>query len=113
MFVGFLLLSGVLLYKGEFNETLFEMTTSDLLWLLFLGIVCTSVAFLVTIEVVKKLGTFTVSLSINLEPIYTIILAIVLLHEHTLLSKEFYIGAAIIVAVVLGNTLLNRPKTMQ
>lgn len=113
MFVGFLLLSGVLLYKGEFDETLFEMTTSDLLWLLFLGIICTSVAFLITIEVVKKLGTFTVSLSINLEPIYTILLAIVLLHEHTLLSKEFYIGATIIVLVVLGNTVLNRPKKMQ
>ena len=100
-------------YNGEFDVTLFEMITSDLLWLLFLGIICTSVAFLITIEVVKKLCTLTVSLSINLEPIYTILLAIVLLHEHTLLSKEFYIGATIIVLVVLGNTVLNRPKKMQ
>ena len=55
------------------------MTWSDLLWLIFLGVLCTSFAFLATIEVVKKLGAFTVSLSINLEPVYTIILAVSIL----------------------------------
>jgi drug/metabolite transporter (DMT)-like permease len=82
------------------------MTWSDFALLLFLGILCTSVAFLLCIELIKKLGTFTVSLSINLEPIYTMILAIFILHEHELLSKQFYIGSVIIILVVIANPIL-------
>ena len=84
------------------------MTFSDALWLLFLGIVCTCVSFIVTIEVMKKLGAFTVSLSINLEPVYTIILAVIILNEHTLLGYKFYIGATVILLVLLANGLLKR-----
>ena len=101
-----LFLSVVLLFQGRLNSELFQMTLSDLLWLLFLGVLCTSFAFLATIEVVKKLGAFTVSLSINLEPVYTIILAVIILKEHKLLNINFYIGSAVIVFIVLLNALL-------
>ncbi len=106
MFMGLLVLTGVLIYNGRFNAELFVMTWSDFAWLLFLGILCTSVAFLLCIELIKKLGTFTVSLSINLEPIYTMILAIFILHEHELLSKQFYIGSVVIILVVIANPIL-------
>jgi drug/metabolite transporter (DMT)-like permease len=56
-----------------------------------------------TIEIVKKLGAFTVSLSINLEPVYTIILAIFILKEHKLLNVNFYIGSMVIILVVIAN----------
>jgi drug/metabolite transporter (DMT)-like permease len=82
------------------------MTSSDLGWLLFLGILCTSFAFLVTIDIVKRLGAFTVSLSINLEPVYTILLAIVILNEHKLLNINFYIGSVIIIFVVVLNGII-------
>ena len=85
------------------NLELFQMTASDFYWLLFLGVLCTSFAFLATVNIVKQLGAFSVSLSINLEPIYTIILAIVLLKEHKLLQTSFYWGAAMILMVVLAN----------
>lgn len=101
-----ILLSVVLLFQGRFTPELFVMTWSDFFWLLFLGVLCTSFAFLATIEVVKKLGAFTVSLSINLEPVYTIILAVVILKEHKLLNMNFYIGAALIVFIVLFNAIL-------
>ena len=82
------------------------MTGSDLAWLLFLGIVCTSFAFLVMIEIVKRLGAFTASLSINLEPVYTILLAIVILNEHKLLNMNFYIGSIVIILVVVLNGII-------
>jgi drug/metabolite transporter (DMT)-like permease len=100
---GFIALSLYFVSQGKLDGRVLEMQASDLYWLLFLGILCTSFAFLMTIEIVKKLGAFTVSLSINLEPIYTIILAIFILHEHKLLTSSFYIGAALIIAVVLSN----------
>lgn len=108
MGIGFLFLTGVLFFQGKLDASIFEMTFSDALWLLFLGIVCTCVSFIVTIEVMKKLGAFTVSLSINLEPVYTIILAVIILNEHTLLGYKFYIGATVILLVLLANGLLKR-----
>lgn len=100
---GFIALSIFFMSQGKWSLDLFEMTTSDFYWLLFLGILCTSFAFLATIDIVKRLGAFSVSLSINLEPIYTILLAIVLLKEHKLLQTSFYWGAAMILMVVLAN----------
>jgi drug/metabolite transporter (DMT)-like permease len=100
---GFIALSAYFVFQGKMSLDLFQMTQTDFYWLLFLGILCTSFAFLATIEIVKRLGAFSVSLSINLEPIYTIILAIVLLQEHKLLQTSFYWGAAMILSVVLAN----------
>jgi len=114
MGTGFVFLSLILLFQGRLTSDLFIMTTSDFLWLLFLGILCTSFAFLVTIEIVKVLGTFTVSLSINLEPIYTILLAIFILQEHTLLNSRFYTGATLIILVVLANAWIkNRQRRLK
>ena len=96
----------VLIFQGDFTAELFQMTMSDFLWLLFLGIMCTSFAFLATIEVVKRLGAFTVSLSINLEPVYTILLAIAILNEDEMLGSHFYIGSAVIVVVVIANAII-------
>jgi drug/metabolite transporter (DMT)-like permease len=103
MIIGFVVLSIALAVRGELNQEDLSMTWSDFWWLLFLGIVCTSFAFIATIEVMKKLGAFTVSLSINLEPVYTILLAIPILNEHELLNTNFYIGAALIILVVVAN----------
>jgi drug/metabolite transporter (DMT)-like permease len=103
---GFIAMSGFFFIEGKLDLSLFKMTANDFYWLLFLGILCTSFAFLATVDIVKKLGAFTVSLSINLEPIYTIILAIFLLKEHKLLNSSFYWGASLIILVVLANGLI-------
>lgn len=108
MVVGGVFLTVLLIAQGEMNAELFILTTSDVLWLLFLGLLCTSFAFLVTVELVKRLGAFTVSLSINMEPVYTILLAIVILDENEIVGTQFYIGAGIIVAVVLANAFIKR-----
>jgi len=55
------------------------------------------------VDLVKRLGAFTVSLSINMEPVYTIVLAIVILGENQLLNYKFYVGTIIIVLVVVAN----------
>jgi drug/metabolite transporter (DMT)-like permease len=106
MIAAFVLVSFVLLGLGKLNASDLSLSLNDFYWLLFLGVICTSFAFLATIIIVRKLGAFTVSLNINLEPIYTILLAIVLLNEHKSLSTNFYLGAAIIVLVLLLNGLI-------
>lgn len=105
MIIGFVVLTFALLFRGELTMKDLTMTWSDFWWLLFLGIVCTSFAFIATIEVMKRLGAFTVSLSINLEPVYTILLAIPILNEDELLNGNFYEGSAMIILVVVANGL--------
>jgi drug/metabolite transporter (DMT)-like permease len=105
MGIGLVFLTVVLCCRGMVNEHMFSMRWEDFAWLLFLGILCTSFAFLATIEVMKKLGAFTVSLSINLEPVYTILLAIPILHENEMLNGNFYAGSAMIILVVVANAI--------
>jgi drug/metabolite transporter (DMT)-like permease len=102
----------ILLYDGIQLEK-FNMDISDALWLIFLGVLCTALAFLLTIEVVKKLGAFTVTLSINMEPVYTIFLAIFMLNENKVLNNQFYYGAVFIVGIVLLNALIKAKFSSQ
>ena len=111
MISAFVFLTLILLFQGRINQGLFALTSDDFWWLMFLGILCTSFAFLATIEIMKKLGAFTVSLNINLEPVYTIVLAIFILKEYELLNAKFYIGAAVIVLVVIANGFLKSFST--
>jgi len=108
--MGFIGLSIFLLATNKLDMSMFMMSMSDILWLLFLAVVCTSFAFLVTIDIVKRLGAFTVSLSINLEPVYTIILAIFILNEHELLDSNFYIGSILIILVVVANGIIKNQQ---
>jgi len=110
MLSALVVVSLLLIFQGKMNSALFHISLSDFLWLLFLGIFCTSLAFLLVVQIVKMLGSFTVSLSINLEPVYTIILAIIILHENNSLGLNFYLGAGIIFAVVVTNAILKAPR---
>ena len=114
--MGFLGLTIYLGFTNNLDASMFVMTMSDVYWLLFLAIVCTSFAFLVTIDIVKRLGAFTVSLSINLEPVYTIILAIFILKEHEQLGTNFYTGSLLIILVVIANGIIKsqqKKKTLR
>lgn len=106
MFSATIIMTIILAFFGDLTLQKLQISNSDFLLLLFLGVVCTSIAFLVTVEITRFLGAFTVTLSINMEPIYTLILAALLLQEYQELSLTFYFGAAIIVAAVFGNALL-------
>jgi len=103
-------ISIVLLAQGRIDASVFKMAVSDFWWLLFLGILCTSFAFLAMVNIMKVLGAFSVSLSINLEPIYTLVLAIFILNENEVLGFNFYLGSAVILLVVLANTIVKSIK---
>ena len=83
----------------------------DWAYILILGIICTAIAFLLGIEVMKELSPFTVSISINLEPIYAILLALWFFGDSEIMSKEFYFGAAIILATIIGNAYLKAKES--
>ena len=72
------------------------------IYLIILALVCTTLAYALSLRVLRHLSAFASNLVINLEPIYGIILAIVILKEHKELNFEFFIGAAVILASIIS-----------
>lgn len=100
-----------LLFNGSFTQEFFRISMQDFMWLLVLGSICTAYAFLASVKVMKYLTPYTVMLTINLEPIYGIILGILVFSESEKMSTDFYIGAAIIlVTVILNGVIKNYNK---
>jgi drug/metabolite transporter (DMT)-like permease len=79
---------------------------SDLVWLVILAFACTLLPFALSLIALRHLSAYASSLAVNLEPVYAIILAAVLLGEQQELSPSFYLGAIMIIAVVLAYPLL-------
>ncbi|MEO6487868.1 MAG: DMT family transporter [Thermoanaerobaculia bacterium] len=80
----------------------------DALYLLVLAIGCTIVPFTLALVALRKLTAFAAQLAVNLEPVYAIVLAMLLLGEHRELGPRFYAGVAIILALVLLYPLVIR-----
>lgn len=73
----------------------------DLLWLAILAIACTLVPFTLINIALRKISAFSMQLAVNLEPVYTILLAAIILGEGADLSWTFYAGVALILGAVL------------
>ncbi len=80
----------------------------DLLWLLVLSQVCTVGAYVGYLDVLERMSVFTINVVYNLEPVYGIVLAALILGDTERMSGGFYLGAGIIVAVVMGLPWLRR-----
>ncbi|MDD4822225.1 MAG: EamA family transporter [Bacteroidales bacterium] len=76
----------------------------DFLYLLILAVICTIGLQILQIQALKSISAFTVNLSYNLEPIYSIILAIMFFGEAKELNYAFYIGLSMIFLSVLLQT---------
>lgn len=74
---------------------------SDFAYLVLLALFCTVLLYLLLTQALKEISAFTVNLSFNLEPVYTIALAIFFYKENRELSMPFYIGLALIVLSVV------------
>ncbi|WP_442794737.1 DMT family transporter [Pelobium manganitolerans] len=73
---------------------------SDIIYLLILGTICTSVAYVAGVSVMKELSAFKVALVTNLEPIYAIILALIIFGKDEKMTSGFYLGATIILSTI-------------
>ena len=108
VFGGVLFLSLYLLFTGGFTAEFFNVSATDWIWLFALGSFCTAYAFIASVEVMKFLSPYTVMLTINLEPVYGIILALIVFNEKEKMSWTFYIGVAIIITTVILNGVLKK-----
>jgi drug/metabolite transporter (DMT)-like permease len=78
--------------------------------LLTLALACTLLPFALSFVALRHMSAFSAQLAVNIEPVYAIVLAIVLLGEQRELTPQFYAGVAIILLVVLAHPWFARPR---
>jgi len=93
-----------------FNLEFFSLSSSDWIYLLILASVCTAYAFIAAVAVMRHLSPYTIMLTINLEPVYGIVLAFLVFGSKEQMNPQFYYGAALILATVILNGYLKTKK---
>ena len=101
MLGGVFVLSAYMLYNDSFTISSMSLTVNDFVYLLILGGICTAFAFVISVEVMKYLSPFSVIMAVNLEPLYSILLALVIFSDGTeSMNNSFYLGGSIIIFAV-------------
>jgi drug/metabolite transporter (DMT)-like permease len=103
---GIIFFSLLLLGTNSFSANFFTISASDWMYLAILSSLCTAYAFIASVKVMRFLSPYTVMLTINLEPIYGIILAVLVFHDKEKMSPQFYLGALIILVTVITNGIV-------
>ena len=113
LFFGVAFVTVFLFFTDSFTADFFKLTQSDWLYLILLSSVCTAYAFIVSVKIMKHLTPYTVMLTINLEPVYAIILALFIFGDKEKMNVEFYYGAFIVLFVVLLNGIIKNRTTIK
>jgi drug/metabolite transporter (DMT)-like permease len=82
----------------------------DFLYLVILALLCTTIAYYLALKALKHLSAFTSNISINLEPVYGIIMAMLIFSEQKEMNIGFYLGAVIIILSIFIHTFLEYRK---
>lgn len=92
----------------------FQLPNSiDFIYLIVLSVLCTALPFILSIWAFRHLSAFTWVFIVNLEPLYGILLAIILLKENKELGINFYIGVLIILFSVVGKFIWENKTNKQ
>ena len=104
----------VILLNGKTLTSFPIPKSNDLIWLLLLAIICTAYPFATIVKIMKTLSAYTVTLAINFEPIYAIVLAFFIFGDSEKMSPPFYIGVIVVMGIVFAypsiKKLLNKHK---
>lgn len=89
------------------NQTLqLTPTAMDWFYICILSFVCSVYAYSAGIELLKRLSVFFVQLTSNLEPVYGIIMAVIIFGDAEKMQIEFYIGTVVIILSVIAHPLI-------
>lgn len=80
-----------------------RLSVADAGWLVVLAVLCTVIPQVWIIHVLRTLSPFTVAVTVNLEPVYALILSAALFTADPPLSPRFYVGAALLFGLVIVN----------
>jgi drug/metabolite transporter (DMT)-like permease len=110
----FIFLSILMPFVFGYSEQAYSFlppTGLDWFYIGILSILCTTVAWVISLIALRVLTVFEANLVVNLEPVYGMALAAVILKEHEQLNTTFYIGAAMILVIVLMYPYLKKRQS--
>jgi len=98
------------LYKIYFTDGYLNLAPNAMDWvyLLVLAVVCSVYAYSQWVELMKRMSAYAINLVVNLEPIYGIVLALIIFGESERMNSGFYMGTMIIILAVISYPILNR-----
>ena len=107
---GLVFITLYILFTDGFDNAFFNLSGSDWTYLIILASICTAYAFIASVHVMKWISPYTVMLTTNMEPVYGILLALLILGEKEYMSPTFYLGAIIILITVVLNGIIKTRK---
>ena len=112
MLAGVIIFSILMLLNKEIGLNNLKININDFVYLFLLGTICTAAVFVWMVEIMKYISPYSLIMAINLEPIYSIVLALIIFSESEHMNLSFYIGASVIILVVfLESYLKNKIKS--
>jgi drug/metabolite transporter (DMT)-like permease len=107
--IGFLLMCILMpFYINAHPELVLQPSVNDIVYLVLLAGLCTVVPFTLSLYCLKYISVFTASITLNLEPVYGILMAIFFFNENEYLQPGFYVGTLLILTVVFINPFIQR-----
>ncbi len=109
---GFMLISLFYLLTGQISEVA-DITTRDLVLITILAGLFTAYPMLESVSLMKYISPFTLVLTVNLEPVYGIILAFFIFGESEQMSPVFYVASFVMITAIIINGVLKSRKAKQ
>mgnify|MGYP000684033425 CR=1 FL=1 len=97
-------------FAGKMPDLMHHLPMDDLGYLFLLGTLCTAYPMVEIVRLLKHLTPYSISLAINMEPVYGIILAVLLLGSDEKMTPAFYIGTAVILAALFVDAIIKRRR---
>ena len=86
------------------------ISISDLSYLFILGSICTAGVFVWMIEIMRYMTPYSVIMAVNLEPIYSIIIALIIFNDSEAMNTFFYFGGTLILLTVFFDGYIKAKK---
>jgi drug/metabolite transporter (DMT)-like permease len=92
-------ITAYMLISGGFNKSM-ALQTNDVVCLVILGTICTSLAYVAGVSVMREISAFKVALITNLEPVYGILMSFLFFGDNNKMTPGFWIGACIVLSTI-------------
>ena len=100
MLAGLVIISCLFLIQQDFTIFITPISITDFYYLIVLAVLCTAMVFVWMTEIMRYISPYSLIMAINLEPIYSILLALLIFGDNELMSHSFYIGSSVIIGIV-------------
>ncbi len=109
MLSGVIIISCILFFQQDYTVFTTKISVTDLSYLVILGTLCTAMVFVWLTEIMRHITPYSLIMAINLEPVYSIIFALIIFGDNELMSSSFYFGSCVIIGIVfLDGYIKNR-----